>query len=210
VVQHHGRVDAEEWDERYADQEQLWSGRPTGTLLVEVGALTPGTALDVGCGEGGDAVWLAQQGWQVTGLDVSRVALTRAAGAARSQGLDVEWVCSSLTDLHPPTGGYDLVTVHYPALFRTPGDEAVHALLAAVAPGGTLLVVGHERVDPDHARAHGFDPADYVPPQDIVAVLGDGWLLDVDVERPRVDPSPAGAEHVLDRVLRARRVPTSG
>lgn len=194
-----------EWDDRYSEHEQLWSGRPNGTLLIEVSALTPGVALDVGCGEGGDAVWLAEHGWRVTGLDVSQVALGRAQAAARARGVDVEWVCAALADLRPPARGYDLVTVHYPALPRAPGDDAIHALLAAVAPGGTLLVVGHARIDPERARAHGFDPADYVQAPDIAAHLDAGWLVEVDEERPRVDPSPPGAEHVADHVVRARR-----
>jgi 2-polyprenyl-3-methyl-5-hydroxy-6-metoxy-1,4-benzoquinol methylase len=83
-------VDDSAWDERYSEHAQMWSGRPNGTLLVEVVALTPGTALDVGCGEGGDAVWLAEHGWRVTGLDVSQAALTRAQTAARARGVDVE------------------------------------------------------------------------------------------------------------------------
>jgi SAM-dependent methyltransferase len=199
-------VDSSEWDERYAGHEQMWSGRPNGTLVLEVAALTPGTALDVGCGEGGDAVWLAERGWQVTGLDVSQVALTRARAAARARSLDVEWVCAPLAELRPRDGGYDLVTVHYPALLHTPGDDAIHAMLAAVAPGGTLLVVGHERIDPEHARALGFDPADYVQAPDVAAHLSDGWHVETDQERPRIDPAPAGTEHVHDHVLRARRI----
>jgi SAM-dependent methyltransferase len=198
-------VDSSEWDDRYSERGRVWSGRPNGTLLVEVGALKPGTALDVGCGEGGDAIWLAEHGWRVTGLDVSQVALTRARSAARARGVDVEWVCAALVDLHLPAAGYDLVSVHYPALPRTPGDDAIHALLDAVAPAGTLLVVGHERMDPEHARAHGFDPADHIQPPDIAARLDDGWLVEVEEERPRVDPSPPGTEHVADHVLRARR-----
>lgn len=198
-------MDSGEWDGRYSEHEQMWSGRPNGTLLLEVGGLAPGSALDVGCGEGGDAVWLAERGWRVTGLDVSRVALARAQAISRARNVDVEWVCSALVDLEPPAVGYDLVSVHYPALHHAPGDDAIHALLTAVGQGGTLLVVGHARIDPEHARAHGFDPADYVQPRDVAAQLDDGWVVEVDEERPRVDPSPVGTEHVYDHVLRARR-----
>jgi SAM-dependent methyltransferase len=202
-------VTSSEWDDRYAEHEQMWSGRPNGTLLVELGALPPGTALDVGCGEGGDAIWLAAHGWRVTGLDVSAVALARARAAAQASGVDVEWVCAALTDHQPPAGGYDLVSVHYPALPRSAAGEAIDALLAAVAAGGTLLVVGHEHVDLEHARAHGFDPADYVHPPDVAARLRDGWLVEIDEQRPRVDPTPPEAGHVEDRVLRARRLVAS-
>lgn len=203
-------MDASEWDQRYAGREQLWSGRPNGTLVREVGPLTPGTALDVGCGEGGDAVWLAQRGWTVTGLDVSAVALARARAAAQSLGAHVTWVCAPVTDLVPPAGGYDLVTVHYPALPHSPGAGPVGALLAAVAPGGLLLVVGHARIDPAHARARGIDPADYVAPADVAARLDGGWLVEVDEERPRVDPAPPETAHAYDHVLRVRRLPGTG
>src|SRR6185295_18570046 len=80
-----------EWDNRYLDRERLWSGQPNGALVVEVAGLTPGRALDVGCGEGADAVWLAKGGWEVTALDVSGVALQRAAGHARDAGVAVRW-----------------------------------------------------------------------------------------------------------------------
>jgi hypothetical protein len=108
----------------------------------------------------------------------------------------------------PPDGGYDLVSVHYPALLHTPDDDAIRALLAAVAPGGTLLVVGHANIDPDHARAHGFDPAEYVQPGDITAKLDDGWEIQVDETRPRVTPPSPDSPHIEDVVLRARRRPS--
>jgi 2-polyprenyl-3-methyl-5-hydroxy-6-metoxy-1,4-benzoquinol methylase len=78
-----------EWDNRYSDRQQLWSGQPNGSLVAEVAGLTPGRVLNVGCGEGADAVWLARRGWDVTALEVSGVALERAAGHARDAGLAV-------------------------------------------------------------------------------------------------------------------------
>ena len=103
------------------------------------------------------------------------------------------------------TGGYDLVSVHYPALKPSPGDDAIRALLAAVAPGGTLLVVGHAPLDPDHADAHGHAPTDYVQPADVRARLDERWELEVDETRPRVDPVPEGCRYPDDAVLRAKR-----
>lgn len=194
-----------DWDQRYAGSERMWSGRPNGALVAEVAALPPGRAVDVGCGEGADAVWLARQGWQVTALDVSRVALERAERHARQAGVHVRWVHSGLVPAQLAAGAFDLVSVQYPALRRTPGHDAELALLAGVAPGGTLLVVHHADVDAEQAKAHGFDPADYVSPADIAALLGAGWYVEVDEKRPRDLTEGAGAHHTHDLVLRARR-----
>lgn len=197
---------AAEWDERYAGAPQVWSGNPNGALVAEVAGLEPGRALDVGCGEGADAVWLAARGWQVTALDVSQVALERAALHAAQARVEVLWRHAGLLDAELAPAGFDLVSAQYPALRRTPGDEAERALLAAVAPGGMLLVVHHADVDSEHARAAGFDPADYVSPADVARVLDADWRVEVDERRPRAVVSGAGAGHSTDLVLRARRL----
>src|ERR671912_1096728 len=87
-----GVVIEQEWNERYAGCNQIWSGQPNQALVTEVSPLPPGRALDVGCGEGADAVWLALRGWSVTALDVSEVALERAKKAAAAAGAEVAWV----------------------------------------------------------------------------------------------------------------------
>lgn len=199
-----------EWDARYAGTEQVWSGRPNGALVAEVAGLAPGRVLDVGCGEGADAVWLDRQGWEVTALDVSRVALERAALHARAAGADVRWVHAGLVEAPLRPGTFDLVSAQYPALRRTPGQRAERSLLAAVAPGGTLLVVHHADVDVEQARAHGFDPADYVAPSDVAALLDDDWQVEVDEKRPRHVSGGGGAHHMHDLVLRARRLDPPG
>ncbi len=195
-----------EWDGRYADRQQLWSGQPIGALVTEVAGLTPRRVLDVGCGEGADAVWLALRGWEVTGLDVSRVALDRATAAAADAGVRVRWLADGLLEADLEPGGFDLVSVQHPALRRTPHHDAERALLAAVAPGGTLLVVLHADVDAEQSRAHGFDPADYVGRDEVVAVLDDGWRLETDERRARTVDGGGGAHHTHDLVLTARRL----
>ena len=104
-----GVVIEQEWNERYAGSNQIWSGQPNQALVTEVSELPPGRALDVGCGEGADAVWLAQRGWDVTGLDVSGVALDRARLHARDAGVVVRWVRAGLVEAGLPDRGFDLV-----------------------------------------------------------------------------------------------------
>ncbi|MDX2563203.1 class I SAM-dependent methyltransferase [Streptomyces sp. TX20-6-3] len=196
-----------EWDSRYLDRQQLWSGRPNGALVAEVAGLTPGRVLDVGCGEGADAVWLARRGWDVTALEVSGVALERAAGHARDAGVAVRWVHATLTDAALPPASFDLVSAQYPALLRTPDAAAERALTEAVAVGGVLLLVHHAGMDTRPPDESGFDPADYVWPSMVTALLGDDWVVEVDEQRARVAPDGgAGAHHTDDLVLRARRL----
>ncbi|MER5740584.1 methyltransferase domain-containing protein [Streptomyces sp. NPDC002262] len=198
----------DEWDSRYSERRQLWSGQPNGALVAEVADLPPGRVLDVGCGEGADAIWLARSGWDVTALEVSGVALARAAAHARDAGVEVRWVHAGLAEAALPPASFDLVSAQYPALLRTPGATAERALLDAVAPGGTLLLVHHAGMDERHPdQEGGFDPADYVWPSMVAALLGDDWRVEVDEERPRVVPEGgAGAHHADDVVLRARRL----
>jgi SAM-dependent methyltransferase len=196
-----------EWDGRYAEREQLWSGQPNGALVAEVAGLTPGRVLDVGCGEGADAVWLASVGWDVTALEVSGVALERAAGHARDAGVSVHWVHAELAQAKLAPASFDLVSAQYPALLRTPDAAAERALLAAVAPGGVLLLVHHAGMDTQHSHDGGFDPADYVWPSMVAALFDEDWEVERDEQRPRVAPSGgAGAHPVDDLVLRARRL----
>jgi SAM-dependent methyltransferase len=196
-----------EWDKRYTERERLWSGRPNGALVAEVNGLTPGRVLDVGCGEGADAVWLAREGWDVTALEVSGVALERAAGHARDAGVVIHWVHAGLAEAALPPASFDLVSAQYPALLRTPDAAAERALLAAVAPGGVLLLVHHAGMDTQQVHDGDFDPADYVWPPMVTALLDDDWVVELDEQRPRIAPEGgAGAHHTDDLVLRVRRV----
>ncbi|MEU2005299.1 class I SAM-dependent methyltransferase [Rhodococcus sp. NPDC019627] len=199
--------EAAEWDARYNERDQVWSGEPNGALVAELTGAPPGRALDVGCGEGADALWLARQGWAVTALDVSQVALDRAAAHAADQNTDVTWVCSGLLDADLPADGFDLVSAQYPALRSTADHAAVRALVSAVAPGGILLVVHHDMRDGHAAREHGFDPDDWVAPGDVAALLDTSWHIDVNEVRERSISGGSGAHHTHDVVLRAHRLP---
>ena len=198
---------AEEWDERYSG-EQVWSGNPNEALVAEATGLTAGRALDVGCGEGADSVWLARQGWQVTALDISRKAVARTEAMAVDAGVEVEGVAAGLLEAPLPEASYDLVIAMYPALLRTPTDVAEQRLLDLVATRGTLLVVHHADIDPEHAREHGCDPDDYVSPDDVraLAVARGGWAVVADERRERATVlGGAGAHHRNDLVVRLQR-----
>lgn len=198
---------AAEWDARYGERDgAMWSGRPNGRLVAEVGDLSPGRALDIGCGEGADAIWLARRGWAVTAIDVSDVAVRRAREAAELAGAAVEWVCGDALQTAFPARWFDLVSMQYPALPKAAGKAAVRALLDTVRPGGLLLAVYHDLDDEhrEHMRSRGLDPADYVGADDLGRLLGDGFTVELHAVEPRVDPPP-GAWHIADVVLRARR-----
>ncbi|TMQ82650.1 class I SAM-dependent methyltransferase, partial [Actinomadura soli] len=139
------------WDTRYAEHDHLWSGEPNHMLVQEISDLEPGTALDLGCGEGGDAIWLAGRGWRVTATDISGVALERAARHADAAGV-ADRIDFQRHDLGEsfPEGVYDLVSaafLHFPKE-GLPREPILRAAAAAVAPGGTLLIVGHSGPPP--------------------------------------------------------------
>jgi len=198
---------AAEWDARYLEHDAaMWSGRPNGRLVAEVAGLVPGRALDVGCGEGADAIWLAQRGWAVTAVDISEVAVGRAQEAAERAGVTVEWVCEDVLETPLPAGSFDLVSLQYPALAKTPGERGVRALLDAVRPGGIVLAVYHDLDDEhqEHMKAQGFDPADYVLADDLARLLDEAFTVELHAVDARIDPPP-GTPHIADVVLRARR-----
>ncbi|MDK1360019.1 class I SAM-dependent methyltransferase [Arthrobacter sp. zg-Y1219] len=194
------------WDQRYAASDELWSGQPNAALVHEVRGLVPGRILDVGCGEGADALWLAEQGWDVTALDVSRVALDRAARQAERRGVTVTWLHSGLVEAALPAASFDVVSAQYPALLRTGDNAAERALLNAVAPGGVLLAVHHPLPTAAQASARGIDLDEYVGLADIRALLDGNWRIEVNEVRPRHVAAGAGAHHTEDVVLRARRL----
>jgi SAM-dependent methyltransferase len=189
-------VTREFWDARYGSVDQVWSGRPNPHLVEQVAELPPGSALDVGSGEGADAIWLAARGWHVVGIDVSTVALDRAAARAAEAGQEVAgritWQQADVLSCDPAPRPFDLVSAQFLHL-PTPARESLHRrLAAAVRPGGTLLIVGHHPSDlatsvgrpdlPDFfftadQIAATLDPADW---QIVVAAAPERQALDPD------------------------------
>lgn len=198
---------AAEWDARYSKGDgAMWSGQPNGRLVAEVADLPPGRALDVGCGEGADAIWLARRGWTVTAIDISEVAVSRAREAGGLVGVAIEWVCGDVLQTPLPAGSFDVVSMQYPALPKAAGEAAVRGLLDTVRRGGLLLAVYHDldHEHREHMKSEGFDPADYVDADGLARLLGDDFTVELHVVDPRIDPPP-GTPHVDDVVLRARR-----
>jgi thioredoxin reductase/SAM-dependent methyltransferase len=204
-----------DWDHRYGD-EQMWSGHPNGSLVNQVAAMTPGHALDVGAGEGGDAVWLAEQGWKVTASDISQRALGRIETEAQRRGLHVECHRTDANALDAfDAGAFDLVSAQYASIPRTPDNRGVRNLINAVAPGGTLLIVSHDLEQmrrPIDTRSHSqaFDPDAYLRTEDFAAVLATspGWEIDTHRKQPRPAGAASASHPIDDIILCARRRPS--
>jgi len=204
-------MDEASWDERYRLAGGLWSGHPNPQLVREAADLAPGVALDVACGEGADAIWLAQHGWRVTAVDFSRVALDR--GAARAADLGdavagrITWLHADLTEWEPPASAYDLVSAQFVHLPKDRRESLYHRLAAAVMLHGALLVVGHALSDLGTSVGRPTAPDHYFAASDITSWLPAAqWTTIVDEERPRGVDGPDG-EPVLvhDCVLRVQR-----
>jgi SAM-dependent methyltransferase len=133
-----------QWNERYASADSVWGAEPNCFLAHELRAAeSGGRLLDLACGEGRNAIWLAERGFAVTGVDYSEVAIERARGLAAARGVKVEWVCADVTLFEPPPGAFERVIMLY---LQVPGGDRRAALrnaAAALAPGGELLMIGH-------------------------------------------------------------------
>lgn len=155
------------WESRYGERDRIWSGRVNARLAEVAAELPPGRALDLGCGEGADALWLAERGWQVVGVDISETALSRAAAEAKARGLAdrVRFVPMNLSDDFPD-GAFDLVSAQFlHSMVHLDRDRIFTRAARAVAPGGTLLIVDHGAAPPWAAAAvhdHVFNSADEV------------------------------------------------
>ncbi len=200
------------WDARYAGRERVWSGRPNPQLVAQASALAPGTALDVGCGEGADAIWLAERGWTVTGVDVSPVGLSRAAEHAAQAGTAIaariDWLHADLFAKEAePFGAFGLVNSQYLHLPPELRERALHRLAESVAPGGRLLVVSHHPADLEIPGLRPNVPELFYTASELAGLLDLAhWEIVVDAAPERTANGPDGRPvTVRDAVLHAHR-----
>jgi len=196
----------ERWNRRWAGEERVHaSTAPSRFVVAEVAGLRPGAALDLACGAGRNAVWLAGQGWRVTAVDFSAVALRMARGLEAERRVSVEWVEADVLAWMPPARAYDLVCVLYLQLPAAERRTALGRAAAAVRPGGTLLVLGHDLLNLTEGWG-GPTQADVLfTPDDVVAEIGDLRIEKAERVRRTVD-DPDAAREAIDALVRASRV----
>jgi len=199
-------VQDEDWDRRYADREFLWSVEPNRFVVQELGDLPSGRALDVASGEGRNAVWLAEKGWRVTAVDFSWAGLEKARRLADTRGETVDWVRADLREYEPEACAYLLVLVAY---LHIPPVERAAVLLgacSALAPGGVLLVVGHDLTNLSDGVGGPQDPTLLYTPEAIAAELPGLSVQRAEQVRRPVDVS-GQARDAIDTLVRAVRMP---
>jgi SAM-dependent methyltransferase len=202
-------VERDDWNRKHGEAGPLFGVEPNRFLVAEVSDLPPGRALDVACGAGRNAVWLAERGWDVTAVDFSQVGLDKGARLAQERGVTVRWERADLREWTPPAGAFDLVValyLHVDAQAR----RAIHAAAArGLAPGGVLLIVGHDATNIEHGHGGPQIPAILFEPGDLVEDVPE-----LEIERAERVQRPVetadGTAVAIDALLRARRPTARG
>lgn len=194
----------DDWNTRYARKELVWTAQPNRLFAAEVAGLEPGRALDIACGEGRNAVWLAEHGWRVTGVDFSDVAIGKATELAASRGVEVDWVVADLLEYEPEPRAFDLVAMLYLQLPREQLLHVVRTAAGAVTAGGTLLVLGHDSANLRDGYGGPRDPEVLYTASDVAPELG-GFELERAEAVRRVVPLDDREAVALDAFVRARR-----
>lgn len=199
-------MNRDDWNRRYAGEELVWTAQANRFLVAEASGLTPGRALDVACGEGRNAVWLAERGWRITGVDFSDVAIEKARGLATARGVEGEWIAADLLDYRPEPLAFELVLVFYlqlPADLRRP---ILRAAAGAVAPGGTFLLVAHDSDNLADGYGGPQDPRVLYTAADVVADLdGSGLQVERADRVERTVETAEGERIALDALARLAR-----
>ncbi|GAB3457875.1 class I SAM-dependent methyltransferase [Streptomonospora sediminis] len=201
-----GQEPGKYWDDRYSESDRVWSGDPNAALVAEAADLSAGTALELGCGEGADAIWLARRNWRVTAVDVSAVALERAGRHAAEAGV-ADRIGFERHDLAEtfPDGRFDLVAASFlHSRGDMPRERILQQAAARTAPGGVLLIVGHAGhatwEDAEHEQVRLPTSAEVL---ESLELDQDRWQVLLNQERRREHPSPGG--HHADSIVKLRR-----
>lgn len=190
----------EDWDRRWQERSHHCVDEPVGVLVREIADLEPGRALDLGCGSGRAALWLAERGWQVTGVDYSEVAL----GLAREERPDIDWVLADLREYEPESAAFDLVLVLYVHLPSVERRGLLGRAAAALAPGGTMLVLGHALENLGTGAPGPSNPDVLYSAEELAAEVPD--LVPVKSERlTRRVATETGEAEAVDVLIVARR-----
>lgn len=198
----------ERWNERYRTKELIWSAGPNETFAQEIGKVAPGKALDLGCGEGRNAIWLAELGWEVTAIDFSEVAIDKARQIADRRGVNVNWIRDDVSTWQCQPGGFDLVAVLFLHTRTGERNNWLTRATEAVGPGGIFIYIGHDPSNIAKGTGGPQDP-DVLPGiEDITSHLT-GFVIERTAIIERLvehDPGHHGAAegHIaLDALVRA-------
>jgi len=200
-------VDRQQWDERYASSEFTWSTQPNQFVAAELAGLPPGRALDLAAGEGRNTVWLAERGWRVTAVDFSRVGLEKGRKLSAARGVaedQVTWIVADLTDYRPEPGRFDLVLIAYAQVAPDLRAALLTRASAAVAPGGTMFVIGHDLTNLTEGAGGPQYPEVLYTPELITAGMAGLRVLRAERVRRAVQQDGATAT-AIDTLVRAIR-----
>lgn len=197
-------MDHHAWNERYSTKEHVWSAGPNQFFRAAVEELRPGRALDLGTGEGRNAIWLAEHGWAVTAVDFSDVAIAKAWALAESRAVSVTWVVEDLRSYRPEVGAFDLVGLVYIHLAPEQRRHVLGMAVSALAAGGRLVVVGHDTSNLTAGFGGPQDPSVLFAPDDIVADVHDLQVVRAERVVRRVE-SPVGQRDAIDALVVAAR-----
>lgn len=198
-------MDAAAWNERYAAVDLMWSVEPNRFVAEIITGWVPGRAIDLACGEGRNAIWLAQQGWQAVGVDFSNTALGKAATLADSNQLSIEWVCADATTYQPKASSFDLALLCYLQLPDVEIRTVIHHALTALAPGGALLFIAHALDNLEHGIGGPQDPAVLYTPEQIAALVSAPVVIERAETVHRPVSTPEGERNAIDVIVLARR-----
>lgn len=196
-------MNRDDWDDRYRATDLVWSAEPNQFVAAECAGMVPSGALDLAAGEGRNAIWLAEQGWSVTAIDFSAIGLAKARSLAESRGVRIETIVADVTT-YTAEPVYELVVMAYLQLAEPERTAALRHAVGALVPGGTLLVVAHDRSNLDGGYGGPQDPTVLATPEEVAAALADLIVLKAEtVERAVLTDD--GVQLAIDHVVRATK-----